>query len=413
MKDVKIDSKREMIYLKYKKSRIFDSSPNRTGINEHSMVTDKITNRRYDKIFKPKFDNLSSRQRYIQNLYKTEQNEFVYTPKKRISRDKRKFLSYSENNKKLDCNSISEKKYNKKKLNFYRDNSINNKNFSKILRTTTNHKLRSFYSKLSNIFNVNNLTSFKDIRSKRTALFTKEKSNYNNISGAPNSTMQIKLMPINFKKIKNTKNYFQREINTKNNFIKSEREKEEALRKKIKSKLFNKKTDIKKENIKNEILPSMYEFKSKIKNKKTTINNLESVNYNIINNKTSKKRQEYINLSSTKPSFEDVTNYEILIPKNFNQVNDIKLKNILHSEGIHFFNFSEQGDIIGGCKGKYIFKVRNSNNEKEFNDKIKKINSKFSKINIKLNKIKGNLSKKKTDLLQNPKNYKVFYKKRK
>ena len=285
----------------------------------------------------------------------------------------------------------------------------------KLLRTTTNHKIRSFYSKCSDIFNVNDSFSLKNDKNNRTVLLYNEKTNIDNISKTPELTMKIKPLPIKYKKIKNTKNYLQRELNARNNLIKSEGQKEEALRKKMKSKMFNRKSEAKKENIKNEILPPMYEFKLKLKNKKTNINNLESVNYDIINNKTSKIRQEYTNLSSIKPSFGDISNYEILIPKNFNQVNEIKLKNILHSEGIHFFNFSEQGDIIGGNKGKYLFKVRNSNNEKEFKDKIKKINSKFSKINIKLNKIKVNYSKKKSDLIQNQNKNKNkgIYKKRK
>ena len=102
MKDVKIDSKREMLYLKYKKSNIFDHSPNRTGMKENSKITDKITNRKYDKIFVPKIDNLTSRQRYIQNLYKIENNELACTPKKRVSKIRRKNLNYSANNSKIN-----------------------------------------------------------------------------------------------------------------------------------------------------------------------------------------------------------------------------------------------------------------------------------------------------------------------
>ena len=70
---------------------------------------------------------------------------------------------------------------------------------------------------------------------------------------------------------------------------------------------------------------------------------------------------------------------------------------------MHFFNFTEQGDVIGGNKGKYIFKIRNSNNEKNFNDKIKKVNSKFNKFNVKLKKVDDNHSRKKTDLISTPK----------
>ena len=423
MSGIKIESKREMFYLKYKKSNIFDLSPYKTERNEHSKIADKITNKRYDKIFKPKIDNLTSRQRYIQSLFKSDENELQYSQKKITPKIKRKdwrsnSAKHSIIKKKFDFNLIKEKKFNKNNhnLSFYRESSNNDKKIEKILRTTTNHKLRSFYSKFSDIFNINNSSS-QDIKSNRSTLLGKKKITIKNLLKTSDELkFKIKPIPINLKKIKNTKNYFQKELNTRNNIIKSEREKEETLKKKVKEKMFNLKSNKKSENIKNEILPPIYKFKLNIKNNKTNINNLESVNYNIINNKTSTSREEYKNFSSIKPSFGEIINYEILIPKNYNKVSEIKLKNILHSEGIHFFNFSEQGDIIGGNKGKDRFKVRNSNNEKEFNDKIKKVNNKFSKINIKLNKLRENHSKKKTDLIQNPKNYKTSkfsYKKKK
>ena len=95
---------------------------------------------------------MTSRQRYIQNLYKIENNELACTPKKRVSKIRRKNLNYSANNSKINkknyYNSINENNYNNKNLSFYCESSINDKKSLKLLRTTTNHKIRSFYSNL-------------------------------------------------------------------------------------------------------------------------------------------------------------------------------------------------------------------------------------------------------------------------
>jgi hypothetical protein len=284
-------------------------------------------------------------------------------------------------------------------MSFFRESSVNDENALKILRTTRNHKLRSFYSKTSDIFNTHN-TSTSSVKIDKKS----EKNKNNEILNKTSDNIR-KVKPISLKmgRMRNTKNFFLRELTSKNNTIRSEREKEELLRKKVKDKSFHKKSFAKEKIIKDEVLPPMYEYKLKNKNRKTNINNLESVNYNIINNRNSSIRELYSTLSSTKPNFEKVSNYEIIIPNNFKQSNEVKLKNILHAEGLHFFNFTEQGDVIAGNKGKYIFKIRNSNNEKNFKDKIKKVNSKFTKLNVKLKKVDDNHSRKKTDLISTPK----------
>jgi hypothetical protein len=408
MKKIEQESKREIFYLKYKKSYIFDNpSGYNTERNVNSKLTDKITNKRYDEIFIPKMDNLTSRQRYIQNLYNTDKIELDIKQKKSRPKIKRTpFRSKSSNNidikKGIFFGSLSAKdNINKKRsMSFFRKSSNNDQKILNILRTTNNHKIRNYYSKFSDIFNLNkNILPYPEKNKKHPS---------NTINDIDNEIKKIKTkikpIPINLKGINNTKNYFQRELILKNNTIKSEREKEELLRRKVKEKIYNKKNKIKKENLTNGLLIPIYKFKLQVKNNKTDINNLESVNYNIINNKKNNIRQIYTNLSSAKPSLENISNYEIIIPKNFNKINEVKLKNILHCEGLHFFNFTEQGDIIGGNKGKYIFKIRNSNLDKNFNNKIKNVNSKFSKLNVKLNKINGNYSRKKTDLIpSNPK----------
>ena len=405
MNKAKIESQREKYYLKYKKSSIFDPVPSNNTKNEKYKITDKITNKNYQKKFKPKEDIITSRQRYINSLYKNDLTDLTYTPKKKLSKIRRtkSNSSFNKNNNHDASFShpLSEKKEisMKRKMSFFRENSVTDEKITKILRTTRNHKLRSFYSKTSDIFNIHN-TSTNSVKIDKK--FEKNK-NDEILNKTSDNIRKIKPIGLKIGKIRNTKNYFLRELTSKNNTIRSEREKEELLKKKVKEKSFHKKNFAKEEKIKDEVLPPMYEYKLKSKNKKTNINNLESVSYNIINNRKSNIRQIYSTLSSLKPNFEKVSNYEIIIPNNFKKVNEVKLKNVLHSEGLHIFNFTEQGDVIGGNKGKYIFKIRNSNNEKSFKDKIKKVNSKFSKLNVKLKKVEGNYSRKKTDLISTPK----------
>ena len=399
----KIESKRELYYLKYKKSSIFNSFKDNNDRNKDSKVTDKITNKRYDKIFEPKMDYITSRQRYIKNLYKNDNIDLKISSKKYHSKIKRiKSRSNSKTNiinSNILFHSLNENKINiKRNMTFYKDNSNNNRKSPALIRKKNNRKLRTIYSRNNDSIIINNILTNSQIIKDASIISNKER-NINEGNKTQDNINYNKIRPIKFdmKKIKNSKNYLENEFKLKNNNIKCEREKEELLKRKVKEKAFNRKNFIKDENNKNELLPPIYKFKQKIKNKKTNLNNLESVNYNIINNKSSKMREEYTNLSSIKPSFEKVTSFEIKIP-NDNKTNGIKIKNILHSEGLHFFNFSEEADIISGNKGKYIFKIRNSYNDKSFKDKIRKINSKFKKLNVKLNKTDRNYSKKKSEL---------------
>ena len=407
MNEAKIESKKEMIYLKYRKSSIFDPLPCNTGINDKSNITEKVTERKYDKIFRPKIETLPSQQRYIQSLYKNDLNNLTFTPKKVLSKIKRKNIRAKSVNpkiyKNLILNSFNENNFNKKSQNIFQKQNLNNYDEKRlhILRTTTNHRVRSLYSRYSDIFHLNNNESlYPEIKKYKSSIMTSRKKNKNTISKIPEYLKQkIKPLDRNYNKIRFPKKNFNTETNSRYNRIKSEREKEELLRKKVKQKEFNRKKISNIFNNTNESMPTLYQFKKKLNNKKTNLNNVESVGYNILNNKKSNKTEEYITLSSKKPSFLKLTSYEIKIPKNFNQANDLKLKKLLTSEGIHFFDFSETGDLIGGSKGKFVFKVRNSDNDNNFDDKIKKINSKFSKMNVKLKRDDVNYLKKKTDLV--------------
>ena len=233
--------------------------------------------------------------------------------------------------------------FNKKSQNFFLKESLNDydeKRFH-ILRTTTNHKVRSFYFKYSDIFHLNNNDIiYPETKKYKSSIMNSRKKNKNTKSKiAEYLKRQIKPLDRDYNKIKFFNKNANIGINKRYNRIKSEREKEELLRKKVKQKEFNRKDISKIFSNENKSMPALYKAKRGINNKKANLNNLESVGYNIFNNKNSNKIEEYITLSSKKPSYLELTNYEIKMPKNYNQVNDLKIKKLLTSKGIHFFIF--------------------------------------------------------------------------
>ena len=133
--------------------------------------------------------------------------------------------------------------------------------------------------------------------------------------------------------------------------------------------------------------------------RKTNLSNISSVNYNIISSDlNSNINAEYAKYSSIKPEFSNYEYYEIIIPKNFNNTNESKLQNILHSQGLHFFNFKSEGDIVVGEKGKYTFNIRKSNLNNEKNNINKVIKKLEEKYNIKLKKTNRENKKKGSEI---------------
>ena len=133
-------------------------------------------------------------------------------------------------------------------------------------------------------------------------------------------------------------------------------------------------------------------------NKKTNASNIESVNYDIISNKSNNLYDKYNKLSNKKSTFSEYENYEIIVPKNYNKLDGSKLKNLLHAQGVHFYAFREQANVQGD-KGKFKFRVRKSNidtGNNNNNNKIEKLSKKLSNVfNVKLKKY-NEINEKKT-----------------
>ena len=141
--------------------------------------------------------------------------------------------------------------------------------------------------------------------------------------------------------------------------------------------------------------------KSDIKsiNSKVNISNIESVKYDIISTQKSNIYDKYNNLSNIKATPFKVEDYEILIPKNYNKSNAYNLKSELNSNGLHIFGVKEEGDVIGGIKGKYKIKVRvNGQSEKDKNKMINKASNRLMNLDAKFKRNIIDWGKKKTDI---------------
>ena len=141
--------------------------------------------------------------------------------------------------------------------------------------------------------------------------------------------------------------------------------------------------------------------KSDIKsiNSKVNISNIESVKYDIISTQKSNIYDKYNNLSNIKATPFKVEDYEIIIPKNYNKSNAYNLKSELNSNGLHIFGVKEEGDVIGGIKGKYKIKVRvNGQSEKDKNKMINKASNRLMDLNAKFKRNIFDWGKKKTDI---------------
>ena len=130
-----------------------------------------------------------------------------------------------------------------------------------------------------------------------------------------------------------------------------------------------------------DFVPFLHKMKTK-----TNASNIESVNYDIISNKANNLYDKYKKLSNKKAKNEQYEKYEIIIPKNYTKLESSKIKNMLHAQGVHFFEFREQAKVAGD-KGKFEFKIRTTNYDKnnKNNNIMEKLSNKLIKnFNIKL-----------------------------
>ena len=137
-------------------------------------------------------DTRTSHQRYLDNFYKSDLNNLVFTPHKNHSKIKRNIYRNKSVKNPFFFNDFflsnrdETNKFNKTTKNFFKKEILNNNDDKRmeILRTTRNHKIRSLYSRYSDIFNLNNnkllYTERKDNKTFTSILNSRDKDKKNN-----------------------------------------------------------------------------------------------------------------------------------------------------------------------------------------------------------------------------------------
>ena len=353
-------------------------------------ITDKITNITYTKEYEPQNKEISSRQRYqsFRNSLKP------YNDKNNLDKlNKLNTISPSRDTSKKgidDTNSnISRSKtiysfrnplysdkykteYRSKRTQSFFSNRINDKEY--ILRTTNISRLRKLYSMSSDIFNLDdcstNLVHNNSFYDNNNYNFNTENIDNNNDNKEYNDDNEYydKNNTINISKglLEKEKDNIESNVSNMSNISNIKRVRNININKikniegKYKIKRHHKLSLLLNKDFNNsDFIPFLHKIKNRTKSK-TNASNIESVNYDIISNKENHLYDKYNTLSNKKADNTQYDNYEIIIPKNYNKLDSSKLKNFLHAEGIHFFGFKEQANLIGD-KGKFTFKIRKSN----------------------------------------------------
>ena len=387
-KIVKLENQKEL-FLKTNQPKVNQ----KFMLHKQKPLTDKITNIKFVKEYthEPNNTEISSKQKYFinssENLLKPYNNKNTFKLSK-IHRSK------NTQNKTFDngnsCVSNNRRIYNSGNFKVKSTKSFyNHREYDKedILRKTNNSRLRKLYSMESNIFNLDkSLTNL--VQSVPFYINPNLNNKINNIARTPES---IHLQKENNHKNKNLK-FFTLDDECKfdenlNNYspeeefiIKNARNRNINSIKKDKlnfdNKNYNKCSFLLNNNFSNS---NFISFLHKIRLKeKTNESNIESVNYDIISNKSNNLYDKYNTLSNKKASNSQYENYEIIIPKNYNKLDSSKLKNFLHAQGIHYFSFKEDA-VVSGDSGKFTFKIRKSTIDKK-NDKVNNIEKLSKKL---------------------------------
>ena len=115
------------------------------------------------------------------------------------------------------------------------------------------------------------------------------------------------------------------------------------------------------------------------------LNGMNSVKYNIISPGQLNTDRSYRYKPAEDTALSNIDYYEIECGDKFSKMNAGLLKNTFYSEGIHIFKFEEKTNLLNGkTQGRFTFKVRKGENQKEFKDKMEKIENKLKMKDLKL-----------------------------
>lgn len=351
-----------------KKSQILthNSSPknkNKNNIPKNNSDLSFINSKKSQKK-----SNLVSSQSNVSPMSCNDKNKKIIVPKNNS------VCTSPKKSKQCQCQSLRNKNFSENNrnndfgfiLNFQKEKRLDTEE-SNILKTAENDRMRKLISMSSNIFNLNetatNLYRRANLSPQNPNLYKilSKKDNKNIISNNLNTFFDINKNKNSQKK--NGNNYNRINILNRTEYNPNETN-------------------------------SLYS-----NGKKTNRANIESVKYDIITTKKSSLYDKYKDLSGVPASCPKVEDYDIVIPKNYNKANLNQIKGLLSSNGVHYFNVKEEGDLIGGQKGKFKMKVRlNGQNDINNNRMINKTSQKLSKCDVKLKKKLNEYGKKRTDI---------------
>ena len=383
---------RRMFYNRYKTSSIFN-----TEAPPNVQMKDNISSKsNYQKIFDPKYDKMTSKERYWKEMrFNDSKNKTMRSlsikeiRKKKELEEKRNNLNGAEIMCRDMFNGYDTKKYllKRNKSTFYlrsylTDFSLNDK--------STKYE-RSLAYTCSNIF----YDKEKDNQIQKSFRESKENKNWIKINNRrPYRILRKQKSWSDFEKeLSQRKKRFShskfatdmdwKTTNTEDLRYSTESDIDSVLSEGWTSRKSYRRVNI----LRREYIGD--------KNNKKLEQNKESVKYNILSGRDRNDELSikiYDKYNKYQPSVEF---YEIDIPRNFDLTDINTIRNIFASRGIHAFKIEESSNYVNNKSGKITLRIRKNNifDEKIYDKNINNIKKIISKKDMKLNKVEGNKAK--------------------
>lgn len=381
IKGIRTESRKEM-YLKYTKSSYFSTLQNK---DKPEKVTGKITNIPYLNKFVPSYDKKNARERYMKDFWDNEKYKFPVVNKKEKPNQKLNANDIVCRDLYSGCNALEYKKRLGKPMFLKRSYTCSN------LETAANmtSRLRKIYNMSSDIF-------FTERNQDK-----KEESNNNQKKNLIERMRHRKTISISYQKkpelytktnnpqinkkyhhSRYASNSDWRYTNTEESLTRSK-----TVDPSLKRKFFRKNLVTTGEE--NSDQATIYlNTESTSFSSKTGLCNTESVNYDIISSKKNMHKKSISVLSGQPARPGEIEHYEICVDSKFDGANARYLKNLFYSEGIHLFKFEEKGSGVNGFKnGKFTFRIRKNDLDKNYDKKMDLIKTKIKNKNMKMVKL--------------------------
>lgn len=366
---------RQAMYLKYTKSNLFSQD----GIDNIHKITPKVTEKKiFSSVYKPQYKEKSAREQYMKQFWNKDIKD-----QKKASKPVKINLNLNAND--IICRDIfsdcdaKEYKISKSK-SFYLPRSGCNIDLSE--KNTMSSRSRKIDQMNSDIF----FTESNRPKKIGKAMYLSQLPSPPNEKARPLITFRNKASNDNNKAV-NTIVYSKNPSRFDNRYTNTE----PVLRRS--ATIAPKKKSFRKVNLcERDTNSHLNKVKDSIASTgvRTNSSNVESVNYNIL--MPTKPNSITPSLCTINCFFNEekkkiIENYEINVSKEFPKANARELKNYFISEGLHIFNFEEKQNCVNSQIGKFTFKIRRSDIDKDYDNKINKIHKKVEKHQMVMRKM--------------------------